>query len=54
MLGDFENYKAVYHVSKQIATYYSPFTPVNKMTIQEKSKVSIIPGDNSNSIVDLE
>ena len=33
MLGDFENYKAVYHVSKQIATYYSPFTPVNKMTL---------------------
>lgn len=32
MLGDFENYKSVYTISKNFATYYSPFTPVNQMT----------------------
>jgi hypothetical protein len=54
MLGDFENYKNVYAISKDIATYYSPFTPISKLTIQEKSKVATVPGDNTNSIVDLE
>jgi len=54
MLGDFENYKNVYTVAKNVSTYYSPFTPVNQMTLQERQGVKTMKGDNSNSIVDLE
>lgn len=54
MLGDFENYKNVYTVAKNVSTYYSPFTPVNQMTLQERQGVMTMKGDNSNSIVDLE
>ena len=49
MRGDLENYKKVAQMQKQMATYYSPFTPLN----QYKKEVLIKLPQIKSEIIDL-
>jgi hypothetical protein len=49
MRGDLENYKNVAQMSKELATYYSPFTPLRQYTREILIKLPQIKSE----IIDL-